>query len=268
MNRPSSFPRLDATILGTLVRRASLLQVLVARSVQARYRGTLLGYFWTLLTPLLLMAVYSIVFGIYMRVAVPGYAVFLFSALMPWLWFSSSLQEGTNAILYGASLITRSRFDPELLPAVAVLTGIVHCALSLPIVAIFALCMGRPLGWGMLGLPVLLALQLLLTLGPVTVLAAWNVYLRDIQQAIPTTTQALFFATPILYPASVVPERLHLIVALNPWSYLARGYQRILYDGETPLFGDIAILAVTSLLLHAVCEVIFARYRARLAEEL
>jgi len=268
MNRASLLSTFDATILGTLVRRSSLLQILVTRSVQARYRGTLLGYFWTLLTPLLLMVVYSVVFAGYLRVNVPSYAAFLFSALMPWLWFSSALQEGTNAILYGASLITRSRFDPELLPAVAVLSGIVHCALSLPVVALFALFMGRPLGWGMLGLPVLLALQLLLTLGPVTVLSAWNVYFRDVQQVIPTTTQALFFATPILYPASVVPERFRFIVALNPWSYLARGYQRILYDGEAPLLKDLVIVALTALVIHAACEVIFARYRARLAEEL
>ncbi len=268
MTRATALSKLEATILGTLLRRASLVQILVTRSVQARYRGTLLGFVWTLLTPLLLMAVYSIVFAGYLQVNVPDYPVFLFSAFMPWLWFSSSLLEGTYAILYGASLITRSRFDPELLPAVTVLSGLVHCSLSLPVVAIFALCMGRPLGWGVLLLPVLLALQLLLTLGPVTVLSAWSVYFRDIQQAIPTATQALFFATPILYPASVVPERFRFIVALNPWAYLARGYQRVLYDGEMPVFRDLVIVALTALVIHVACELIFTRYRARLAEEL
>ena len=268
MTRATVASRFDATILGTLLRRASLVQILVTRSVQARYRGTLLGFVWTLLTPLLLMAVYSIVFAGYLRVDVPGYPVFLFSAFMPWLWFSSSLQEGTSAILYGASLITRSRFDPELLPAVAVLSGLVHCSLSLPVIVAFALAMGRPLGWGVFLLPVLLALQLLLTLGPVTLLSAWNVYFRDVQHVIPTATQALFFATPILYPASVVPERFRFIVTLNPWAYLARGYQRVLYDGELPLRGDLAMVALAALAIHGTCEVIFARYRARLAEEL
>ena len=261
-------PKLPATIIGTLMRRAALLQILIARSVQARYRGTLLGYLWTLLGPTLLMAVYSVVFGVYMRVDVPGYAAFLFSAFMPWMFFASALQEGATAILNGTNLITRTRLDPELLPAATVLSSIVHCALSLPVVALFALGVGRPLGRSLLALPLLLSLQFLLTLGPVIVLSAWNVYLRDIQQVLPTAIQALFFATPILYPASIVPQGLRFVVTLNPWSHLARAYQRTLYEGEAPSAGDLAIIALAALGVHAVCEIIFARYRLRLAEEL
>ena len=184
------------------------------------------------------------------------------------MWFSSCVQEGANAILYGASLITRSRFDPELLPAVVVVGGLVHCALSLPVVAVCALAVGRPLGWSILLLPVLLLLQLLLTLGPVTVLSAWNVYYRDIQQVIPTATQALFFATPILYPSSLIPDGLRVIMNLNPWSRLAQGYQQILYDGVAPSSQDLAILTLTALVIHILCEIVFRRYRGRLAEEL
>jgi len=85
---------------------------------------------------------------------------------------------------------------------------------------------------------------------------------------LPTAIQALFFATPILYPASIVPQGLRFVVTLNPWSHLARAYQRTLYEGEAPSAGDLAIIALAALGVHAVCEIIFARYRLRLAEEL
>lgn len=258
----------DAHILRTLWRRRELVGVLLKRAALARYRGAALGYAWTLLSPLLLMAVYTVVFSLYLRVPLEDYPAFLFSAFIPWLWFASSLQDGAQALLGGANLVARSRLDVEILPAVAVLGGLVHCVLSLPIVVAVALLAGRPLGSSLVALPLLLALQLLLTLGPAIVLATWNVYLRDIQQIIPPVMQALFFASPILYPASVVPERLRPLLHLNPWTYLARGYQRVLYEGRLPAAADLAVMAVLALVVHLACESAFRGHRRRLAEEL
>jgi ABC-type polysaccharide/polyol phosphate export permease len=184
------------------------------------------------------------------------------------MWFASSLQEGTQALLGGANLVARSRLDAEILPAVAVLSGLVHCVLSLPIVIVLALLSGRPLGWSLSMLPVLLALQFLLTLGPAILLATWNVYLRDIQQIIPPVVQVLFFASPILYPASVVPDGMRLLLALNPWTYLARGYQHVLYEGRMPAAVDVLAMAMLAIAVHVACESAFRGYRRRLAEEL
>ncbi len=255
-------------ILLTLWRRREVVAVLLKRTTLARYRGAALGYAWTLLSPLLLLAVYTVVFSFYMRVPLEDYPAFLFSAFVPWMWFASSFQEGTQALLGGANLIARSRLDVEILPAVAVLSGLVHCVLSLPIVIVIALLSGRPLGWSLVMLPVVLALQLLLTLGPTILLATWNVYLRDIQQIIPPVVQVLFFASPILYPASVVPERLHLLLLLNPWTYLARGYQCVLYEGRLPSTGDLLTMTGLAIVVHLLCESAFRGYRRRLAEEL
>jgi homopolymeric O-antigen transport system permease protein len=255
-------------ILVTLWRRRELVGVLLKRATLARYRGAALGYAWTLLSPLLLMAVYTVVFSLYLRVPLENYPAFLFSAFIPWTWFASSLQEGTQALLSGANLIARSRLDAEILPSVTVLNGLVHCAFSLPLVVAFALLVGRPLGSSLAALPILLGLQLILTLGPTILLATWNVYLRDIQQIIPPLMQVMFFASPILYPTAVVPERLRLLLYLNPWTYLARGYQRVLYEGRLPAVSDLVVLAALAVIVHLACESAFRGYRHRLAEEL
>jgi lipopolysaccharide transport system permease protein len=258
----------SGSVPATLWRRRELVGVLLRRAILARYRGAALGYVWTLLSPLLLMAVYTVVFSLYMRVPLQNYPSFLFSAFIPWLWFASSLQEGTQALLSGANLIARSRLDAEILPSVTVLSGLVHCLFSLPLVILFALFVGRPLGWSLVALPVLLAVQLALTLGPTVLLATWNVYLRDIQQIIPPAMQTLFFASPILYSADVVPERLRFLLFANPWTYLARSYQRVLYEGRFPAAADVAVLAVLAVVVHLGCEAAFRGYRRRLAEEL
>lgn len=255
-------------ILLTLWHRREVVGVLLKRTTLARYRGAALGYAWTLLSPLLLLAVYTVVFSFYMRVGLEDYPAFLFSAFVPWMWFASSLQEGTRALLDGANLVARSRLEVEILPAVAVLSGLVHCVLSLPIVIVIALLSGRPLGASLVMLPVLLALQFLLTLGPTILLATWNVYLRDIQQIIPPVVQVLFFASPILYPASVVPEGMRVLLFSNPWTYLARAYQRVLYEGRLPATVDLLVLTALAIVVHLACVYAFRGYRRRLAEEL
>jgi lipopolysaccharide transport system permease protein len=254
--------------LATLWRERELFYVLLTRAIQARYRATVLGFVWTMLSPVLLLAVYSVVFSVYLRLPIDDYPVFLFSAFVPWLWFASSLQEGSQAILAGANLVARSRLQAEIRPAVAVFGALVHCLFSLPFVIAFALLSGRPLGWSLCALPVILGLQLMLTLGPTILLAAGNVYLRDIQQIIPPVMQALFFASPILYPDSVIPESVRPLMALNPWTYLARSYQRVLYDGQLPAVLDLLVLVSLAVVVHLLCEKAFRRYHDRLAEEL
>ncbi len=265
MNRSALFRR---TIVGSIVRQRPILSALVGRAVKARYRGTVLGFAWTLLNPLVLMATYTAVFSIYMRLDLPNYPVFVFSGLVPWLWFSSSVQEGTQAIVFGSSLITRSRFSPEILPTVALLSSAVNFLLTLPLVIVWALAVGRPLGASLLVLPVIVALQALLSLGLVVMLSTWNVYFRDLQVIMGNLIQIAFFATPIVYPLAMVPERLRPWVRLNPWTLLAEAYQDVLYHGRMPSFSNLAAVAAVAVLLHCACELSFRRYRERLAEEL
>src|SRR5262245_26748859 len=107
----------------TLYRHRELIAVLVAKQLKLRYRGSVLGFCWTLLNPLALMIVYTLVFSVYLRVEVERYPAFLFTGLLPWIWFASSLQQGVTSILDGAPLVTRSQFPAEVLPVVALTTN-------------------------------------------------------------------------------------------------------------------------------------------------
>ncbi|HSO73180.1 MAG TPA: ABC transporter permease, partial [Thermodesulfobacteriota bacterium] len=118
-------------------RYRSLVSSLILRELKARYRGSVLGFLWTFLNPLLLLGVYALVFNVYFRIQMEHYAGFMFTGLLPWIWFSSSLIEGTNAITSGGSLITKVLFPGQLLPLVKVGSNLMNFLLSLPILFVF-----------------------------------------------------------------------------------------------------------------------------------
>src|SRR5262245_2023815 len=161
-----------------LYRFRALIWTLVLRDLRARYRGSILGFLWSFLNPLLLMLVYVLVFSVYLRVPMQGYAVFLFTGLLPWLWFSSSLVHAEGVIVGSVALVMRFLFPADVLPLVAVLSNMFNMLLSLPLLFVFLLAFGIRPGPTLLFLPVLLALQLLLTAGLALALAALNVHLR------------------------------------------------------------------------------------------
>jgi lipopolysaccharide transport system permease protein len=250
------------TMAADLVRHRSLVVALLVRELKARYRGSILGFIWTFLNPLLLMAVYALVFRFYMRIAVPNYALFLLAGLLPWTWFSSSLADGTNAIVGGSSLVTKSLFPTEILPAVVVLSNMVNFALSIPLLALAGWAYGvsfSPLAW--LWLVPVMALQCVFTLGLVLSLAALNVHYRDVQHVVANLLLLWFFLTPIVYPPSQVPERLHPLLWANPVALFTEIYRDIFVTPVGPnleAFGALTIYALVSILVGAK---IFDGYR-------
>ena len=151
----------------TLYKHRELISVLVAKQLKLRYRGSILGFLWTLLNPLLLMLVYTLVFSVYFRLDMEKYPAFLFSGLLPWIWFSSSLQQGVTSILDGAGLVTRSQFPAEVLPVVTVTSNAVNFLLTLLLLFPFLLAFQIRLGIGLLVLPILIGIEYLLALGRV-----------------------------------------------------------------------------------------------------
>jgi lipopolysaccharide transport system permease protein len=223
--------------LRELYRFRVLLVTLVSRQLKARYRGSLLGFLWTILNPLLLMAVYALVFKYYMRFAVENYTAFLLCGILAWTYFASSLSEGTNSILSGGSLITKSLFPPQVLPTVTVLSQLVNYLLSLPILVVFLFWNGIPLHATLLALPVLLLLQTIFTWGMVLGLAALNVHFRDIQHILGNVLLLWFFLSPVIYPADQVPEAFAFILYLNPVGLMIEAYHGIFLHGTLPSAG-------------------------------
>lgn len=217
---------------------------LVEREVRARYRGSFLGFLWSLLNPLLLMGIYTLVFSVVMRIQVPNYALMLFTGLLPWTWFSTSLANGTASVTANASLIKKVYFPLEILPLVSVSTNWVNFLFSLPVLGVFLLAKGIAPGWAMLALPVLMAVQFALTFGVNLILATLNAFYKDVEQLLGPVLMAWFYVTPVVYPVSMIPGDYAWLTYVNPMAPLVVGYQNILLHGAAPWSPGLLVAAL------------------------
>jgi lipopolysaccharide transport system permease protein len=263
-SRPRWLAPWDA--LRELARYRILVVALVGRQLKARYRGSILGFLWTVLNPLLLMAVYALVFRVYVRIDVPDYALFLLSGLLPWTFFATSLSEGVNAVVSGGTLVTKSLFPAHILPTVTVLANLVNFLLSLPVLAAFMMFYGVPFHWSLLAFPVIVVLQTVFTWGLALTLASMNVHFRDVQHILANVLALWFFLCPIVYSTDHIPESLRIVQTLNPMGVLVDAYHGIFLEGRVPpldVLGTLVLFAGASV---AVGLIVFERFRDSFAE--
>ena len=259
--------------LARLLRHRGLIQSLVARELKARYRGSLLGFFWSFFNPLLLLLVYTFVF----TVVLPGgwdeklgpRALFLFCGLLPWTWFNTSLVESSNVLIAGGNLIKKVMFPAEILPIVTVLANLVHFLLGLPILIVFLIYYKAPLQASELAwFPVVVLVQLVLTLGLALILSALTVHFRDVRDLLANLLTLWFFATPIIYPLAQAPARVRRLLNLNPFTQLAIAYQEVLFrPGPFSEVTRLFAVAVASVLIFLFGYFVFDRLRDTLPEE-
>lgn len=234
--------------LSNLFRHRVLIQSLVMRELKARYRGSVGGYLWSFLNPMLLLAVYFIVFTTIFQPqrgeAVDPYALFMFCGLLPWTWFAASLTDASNSLISGGNLIKKLIFPAEVLPVVAVLANGVHYLLGLPVYLVFWFIF-KPDGQSLhlLWLPLVIFTQLILSLGLGLILAALSVHFRDIRDILSNTLTLWFFLTPIIYPrafltamadaddATWVPKAVAAFLDLNPMTHIMDGYHLSIFEG-------------------------------------
>ena len=256
--------------LRQLPRYRGLIQTLVVRELKARYRGSVLGYLWSFINPLLLLLIYSFVFTIVIPNRDPlaqPYALFMFCGILPWTWFSASLSEASNSLIANGNLIKKVLFPAEVLPIVSVLANMVHFFLGLPILAAFLIWYQRPIDLvQLLWFPVVVFVQLLFTTGLALILAALTVHFRDIKDILSNLLTLWFFATPIIYTWMMMREYMGYL-NLNPFTHLAISYQEILFfDGP---FGHWKWLMAIGALSVALCLAgywLFDRLRDSYAE--
>jgi lipopolysaccharide transport system permease protein len=259
--------------LRQLFRYRALILGLVARELTARYRGSVLGFFWSFVNPLLSLLIYTFVFtvvlpGIRPRTYEP-YALFMFCGILPWTWFSSSLLEASNVLIAGGNLIRKVLFPAEVLPLVTVLSGLVHFALGLPILAAFFVYYRLPiepadLAW----FPLIVLIQLVLTAGLALLVSALTVHFRDVRDLLQNLLTLWFFATPIIYPLSLAPANVQQLLNLNPFTHLVVAYQEVLFvPGRFAEWWRVPVAAAIALGAFVVGYFVFDRLRDTLAEE-
>ncbi len=253
----------------------SLLTTLTGRELKARYRGSLLGYVWSLVNPLLLLAVYTFVFSKIFTprvVEIAPYGLFLATGVFPWLWLSTAWVEGTSSLSANAGLIRRATFPAELLPIVSVLANLVHFIFALPVIAaaiwIFS---GRGYdigGWSVLATPLIALVQLPLVAGLALGFAALNAHFKDVRDLLTNLLTLLFFMTPILYTLENLEDHrlVYWAVANNPLTPFIRSYQEAIFFGRWPGLGLWIEMVIVGALIWGLGAWLFDRLSETLVE--
>ena len=231
-----------------------LLYFLVLRDLQVRYKQTAIGVAWVILQPLLTMVVFTLIFGKFAKIPSDGlpYPIFAYSALLPWHLFSSSLSRGGGSVVGNSSLISKIYFPRLILPISGVLSPIVDFAIAFVILIGMMIWFGSIPSWGVLTLPLFILLAMLTALAVGLWLSALNVRYRDVGHAIPFLIQLWMFASPVVYPVNMIPEKWRLFYSLNPMAGVIEGFRWALLGKASPDFSVIAISALMVLTLLAL----------------
>lgn len=242
---------------------------LVRRDLKGRYKGSALGFFWTFLNPLLQLAVYTFVFSVIMKSTVEAYYLHLFVALVPWLFFSTSVSEGCSCIRSQQDMVKKIYFPREVLPIAYVTSQFINMLLSFVVVLVVVVISGRGLNViALLYLPVIAAVEYLLCLGSALLVSAITVYIRDMEYLLKIVTMALQFLTPVMYSIDIVPQRFIAIYVLNPMTPIIIAYRDILYYKEIPRLTTLLHAFLMGLGLLVIGFLVFGKLKRRFAEEL
>jgi ABC-type polysaccharide/polyol phosphate export permease len=258
--------------LATLFRHRQLIATLTSRDLKARYRGSVLGYFWSLANPLMLLGVYTLVFTkFFPRPDISPYSLFLFAGILPWTFFSGAVMEATGAISGNAGLIKKVMFPAEALPVVVVLSHLVHFILALPVLlAAFAFAfVANKVAFhpAMLLAPGIMLLQAIFIAGIALVVSSASVLFRDLRDLVSNLLTLGFFLTPIIYLIDGVPSRaMRTALRLNPMTPFVVAFQDIFFFARTPTLVDSVLMVVYSGISIAIGFTVFDRLRDTLAE--
>src|SRR5260370_36654033 len=226
--------------LWQLPRRFDLIVSLTRRELAARYRGSVLGILWALLTPVVMIAIFTIIFAGIFKARFGNsnsqwdYALYLFCGLLPWNAFQESLQLSSNTIMAHANLVKRVVFPLETLPVAQTLAAVATQMFGTVALVVATAFLRHEVHATTLFLPLLVIPQIVATLGGAWLLASLGVFVRDIVQGVTLFFMAWIYLTPLIFPASLVPERYRAIINLNPLTPLVRNYRRGLLEGTGP----------------------------------
>lgn len=242
---------------------------LVRRELKLRYRGTWLGFIWTLLNPLMMTVVYSLVFSAFLGIGIPKFPAFLLCGLLPWMmWFTEAITLGTNCLLDHAGFLKNAIFPSEILPVVSVGIGMMNYVFSLPVLILLLMTFGVPIRLTVIALPVIVVVQFIFSLGIVYLTSTYNVFFRDLRYIVQHILLAVFFLTPIMYDSSVVPAKFRWILELNPMTIVIDSYRGIFFYGVWPNWENLGCLLVLSMILLTLGVWVFETHREIFAEYL
>ncbi|HHY80975.1 MAG TPA: ABC transporter permease [Thermoanaerobacter sp.] len=241
---------------------------LVKRELRTRYRGSFLGFLWTFINPLFQLVVYSIVFSTIMRINIYNFAMFLFVALLPWIFFSTSIMQSTTIIIANSNLVKKIYFPRIILPISVALTGFINMILGFVIVFIALIIFQFKISTSIILLPIVMLNELLFVIGLNVVFSALNVFFRDLEHILSIVTTAWFYLTPIVFPMNLVPEKYVKWFFFNPVTSIILPYRDILYYGLWPSKKSLLLVFLMSVCFDIFAFILFDKLQKRFAEEI
>lgn len=242
---------------------------LVKRDLKGRYKGSALGFLWTFLNPLFQLIVYTMVFSTIMRAGIKDYYLFLFVALIPWIFFSTSLAGGASCIMAQQDMVKKIYFPREVLPISYVTSQFINMLLSFIVIFIVLIAARYPLKpTALLCLPIVMIVEYVLALGLTMIMCALTVYLRDLEYVLGILTMAWQFLTPVMYSYDMVPEKVRWVFSLNPMSYVIIAYRDILYYAKVPELENLLSAIVIGIVALVIGWIVFERLQKHFVEEL
>lgn len=260
-------------ILG-LYRHRALIWSFAKRDLLARYKGSAVGLFWSVIHPLIMLVLYTFVFSTILKVRVgvgegtEQFAIYLFCGMLPWNAFAEGLNRSTSVILENSNLIKRAIFPSEILPVYPVIAGIVNELIGLAILLAALLLVGHPITPVMLLLPAIFVLQFVMTTGLAWIIAGATVFIRDLSQMLGVMLTLGVFLTPIFYPPSLVPQNMRVLLAVNPMYALVEAYRSLILKGQLPAWQSVTFLASIGAVVFIGGYRVFTRMQPAFADVL
>jgi len=251
-----------------LVRYRDLLAMMCWRDIAVRYKQSAIGVAWAILQPVGTMVVFSVVFGQLVGIATDGipYPIFSYCGLLPWLFFQRSIVQGSASLVTLSPVLTKVYFPRLIAPATMVLTSLFDFAIAFVVLVVMMLWFRVAPGWPVVLLPAFLGLAVMAALGISLWLSVVNVEFRDVQHAMPFLIQVWMFATPIVYPATLVPPQWQLVYALNPMAAVVEGFRWGLLGGPSPSVGQVAVSTAVTVVLFVGGLLVFDRFTRSFAD--
>jgi len=245
-----------------------LLKTNIKKDIGGKYKNSFFGVLWSFINPLLQIAVYAFIFPKIIKNNIPNYTVFMVCGLIPWTYFSTTLNRSTFVMIENANILKKVYFPREILPISLTISETVNFMISCLLILIFTIASGISLTWYIVLFPVILLTQFVLQLGIAFILSSVTVYFRDLNHFIGVLLQLFFYATPIVYSVETIPESYRWILKMNPMTYIIEGYRDVFYNHEMPDMKALAIVFGVSVVVLIIGYWIFKRLQRRFAEEL
>ena len=242
---------------------------LVHKELKGKYKASVLGFAWTFVNPLLHLAVYTLVFSTILRADIKDYYIFLFVALVPWMFFNSSIVGGSTSVVDSGDMVKKIYFPREVLPIAYVTSAFVN--MILVFIAVFGVLIVSGYGVNLralIYLPIIMIVEFILALGFAFIAAALDVYFRDLVYILSIVTMAWQYVTPVMYPAEWVPEHLMFIWNLNPMTPIIMAYRDILYYKRIPQLHTLIWATGVGIVFLVLGYVIFRKLQKGFAEGL